>query len=181
MYGSNNEVMISFNCSRLKALVTNQHIYYCKGELNVMSIINENLIKLNISNNSKEEVIKTLANLINNENRLNDYDSYVEEVLYRENIITTGIGNGIAIPHGKCKAVKVPTIAVGRINEGVEWDSLDDKPVNIVFLLAIPEEYVSDKHLRILASLCRKLMHEQFVQELFNSDNEEILLTLLLE
>jgi len=143
------------------------------------NIINKNLIKLDINNHNKEEIIKILANLINDENRLNNYDTYVEEVLHRENLTTTGIGYGIAIPHGKCKAVEVPTVAVGRIRKGVEWESLDDNPVQVVFLLAVPEESASDEHLRIIAALSRKLMNEEFRHELFNSADEEKLLELL--
>lgn len=142
-------------------------------------IINKNLIKLDIKDKNKEEIMKILANLINDENRLNNYDEYIEEVLHRESLTTTGIGFGIAIPHGKCKAVKIPTVAVGRISEGVDWKSLDDEPVNVIFLLAVPEEAASDQHLRILAALSRKLMNQEFVHELFNSVDEEALLKLL--
>ena len=142
-------------------------------------IINSNLIKLNIEKNSKEEIIKELACLINDEKRLNIYEDYVQDVLKRENLTTTGIGFGIAIPHGKSAAVKVPSVAVGRIDEGVEWDSLDGNPVKIVFQLAVPEEAASDQHLRILAALSRKLMDEEFIHELFNSTDKEGLLNLL--
>jgi len=142
-------------------------------------IINENLIKLDIQSDRKEEIIKVLANLINGEGRLNNYETYLDEVLRRENLTTTGIGFGIAIPHGKCSAVKIPTVAVGRISQGVDWNSLDDKPVHVVFLLAVPEEAVSDQHLKILAALSRKLMNEQFIHELFNSVDEDDLLQLL--
>lgn len=145
----------------------------------VSDIVNKNLIKLNINNSNKEEIIKILANLINAENRLNNYDEYLEEVLNRERLASTGIGYGIAIPHGKCRAVEVPTVAVGRASQGIPWDSLDDNPVQVVFLLAVPEEAASDQHLRILAALSRKLVHEQFRNELFNSVDEEELLQLL--
>lgn len=143
------------------------------------TIINKNLIKLDINNNNKEEIIKILANLINDENRLNNYEAYVKEVLNRESLTSTGIGYGIAIPHGKCKAVDVPTVAVGRINQGVEWKSLDDNPVQVVFLLAVPEKAASDQHLKILAALSRKLIHEEFRNELLNSVDEDSLLQLL--
>lgn len=148
--------------------------------LQVLNIVNRDLIKFDIESNNKEDVIKILANLINDEDRLNDYDLYVEEVLIRENLDTTGIGYGIAIPHGKCSAVKVPTVAVGRINNGVEWNSLDENLVQVVFLLAIPDETESDKHLRILAALSRKLLNEKFRHELLTSINQEELLEILL-
>lgn len=142
-------------------------------------IINKNLIKLDLQNNNKEDIIKELASLINSEDRLSNYEEYLEEVLRRESLTTTGIGFGVAIPHGKCNAVKVPTVAVGRISKGVDWNSLDESPVQVVFLLAVPEEAASDQHLRILAALSRKLMNEQFIHELFNSFDEEELLQLL--
>lgn len=143
-----------------------------------MNLINENLIKFDIKKNQKKEIIKDLSNLINNEGRLNDYDDYISQVLKREDITSTGIGFGIAIPHGKCNAVKIPTVAFGRLVGGVEWNSLDDKPVKAVFLLAVPEEAASNKHLKILAALSRKLMDEFFREKLFKIDNKKEMLEL---
>jgi len=179
-YGTHNDYMLWFiHRVNQKLLEANELDIILKEVLEMANIINKNLIKLNINNNSKDGVIKILAKLIKDENRLNNYDEYVEEVLHRESLTTTGIGYGIAIPHGKCKAVEVPTVAVGRISKGVEWESLDDNPVQVVFLLAVPEEAASDQHLRILAALSRKLMNEEFRHELFNSVDEEKLLELL--
>lgn len=145
----------------------------------MLNIINKNLIKLNAEGSEKKEIIKELANLIYKENRLNDFEKYVESVLEREASITTGIGFGIAIPHGKCNAVDVPTVAFGRVVSGVEWKSLDDQPVYVIFLLAVPEEVGSNQHLKILAALSRKLMDESFVENLLNIDDEDSLLELL--
>lgn len=144
-----------------------------------MDLINEKLIKLDIKKNKKEEIIRELSNLIEGEGRLNDYDNYVSQVLDRENMTSTGIGFGIAIPHGKCNAVKIPTIAFGRLAEEVEWKSLDDEPVQAVFLLAVPEEAASNEHLKILAALSRKLLDESFREKLFKINNKQELLNLL--
>lgn len=142
-------------------------------------IINKNLIKLNIQANTKEACMKELISLMEGEGRLNDTICYTEEVLCRENVCTTGIGYGIAIPHGKCEAVKVPTVAFGRLNSGIEWQSLDGEPVNMVFLLAVPKEAESNEHLKILAALSRKLMNEDFRDSLMSIQEECELLTLL--
>lgn len=144
-------------------------------------IINEKLIKLNINSNNKEEVIKELARLIDGEERLNNFNEYVEEVLKREELSTTGIGFGVAIPHGKTKAVKVPTVVFGRTESGIEWQSLDEKPVHMVFLLAVPEEAASNAHLKILAALSRKLMNEDFRQNILEISNEKKLMQSLEE
>lgn len=145
-------------------------------------IINNNLIKLDFNKkSSKEEVIKELAKLIDSENRLNNYDEYIKEVLYREEISSTGIGYGIAIPHGKCNAVKVPTVAFGRVDSEIEWQSLDDKPVKVIFLLAVPESSACNDHLKILAALSRKLMYEEFRNKLLEITDKIELLKLLSE
>ena len=144
-----------------------------------MDLINEKLIKLDIEKNKKEEIIRELAGLIDKENRLNDYEKYVSQVLDRENMTSTGIGFGIAIPHGKCSAVKIPTIAFGRLTGEVEWESLDDKPVQAVFLLAVPEEAASNEHLKILAALSRKLLDESFRENLLKINDKVHLLDLL--
>lgn len=145
------------------------------------ALINSNLIKLDIKKENKKEVIKELANLIKSENRLNNYDDYIKEVFNREGLVSTGIGYGIAIPHGKCNAVKIPTVAFGRVSSEIEWGSLDDKPVKIVFLLAVPESSASNDHLRILAALSRKLMYEEFRSKLLEIRDKQELLKLLSE
>lgn len=143
------------------------------------SIINESLIKLNLKGNTKEDIINELALLIDKEGRLNSFDIYVEEVLKRETLSTTGVGFGVAIPHGKTDAVKIPTVVFGRSENGIQWGSLDDKPVYMIFLLAVPEEAVSDTHLKILAALSRKLMNSSFREKLLTLTSKEKIIELL--
>lgn len=140
------------------------------------NIINKKLVKLDIDGNNKKEIIVELAKLIDEEGRLNSIDEYIEEVFKREELSTTGIGFGVAIPHGKTNAVKVPTVAFGRTKNGVEWQSLDGKPVHMIFLLAVPEKAASNAHLKILAALSRKLMDENFREELLTANSEEKLI-----
>lgn len=136
-------------------------------------IINKRLIKVNIDSKTKEATIKKLADLINVENRLNEYNLYLEEVFNREKIMSTAIGMGIAIPHAKTDAVNVPTVAVGRLQNEIEWDNNDSTAVKVVFLLAIPERDASDRHLRILAAISKKLLDDEFADVLFNSEDED--------
>lgn len=140
------------------------------------TIINESLIDLSLSAGDKRTAITQLAAQIHQDERLNDFDAYVEEVFRREDLSTTGIGFGVGIPHGKTDAVKVPTVAFGRSVEGIEWESLDEKPVHMVFLIAVPEAAASNAHLKILAALSRRLMKEDFRQELMESKDEAALL-----
>ena len=143
------------------------------------NIINENLINLDVKGTTKEEVVFELAELIDQEGRLADYGKYCTNVMEREKLSTTGIGFGIAIPHGKCISVKEPTVAYGKKMEGLEWESLDGAPAQMIFLIAVPDESESNVHLKILAALSRKLMDEDFRAELLKADDAKTVLTLL--
>lgn len=143
------------------------------------NMINEKLIKMELEGKTKEEIINELAEAINKDNRLNNFEGYISEVLDREKLSTTGIGFGVAIPHGKTEAVKVPTVAFGRSKAGVQWESLDGQPVHMVFLLAVPTEAASNTHLKILAALSRKLMNEDFREELLSVEKKDSLLSVL--
>jgi fructose PTS system EIIA component len=143
-------------------------------------LINKNLVNLNLISTTRDEAIKELAKLIDAEGRLTSYDMYIDEVFDRESKTSTGIGLGIAIPHGKCDAVKIPTVAFGRSSEGILWDSLDGGPVKVIFLLAVPNEGGSgNEHLRILAAISRKLLHDEFNSRLYTVETEEELVELL--
>lgn len=139
------------------------------------NIIDIDLIDLNLNCVNKEDVIISMANLLDKSGRLKDKEEYIKVVMEREELSSTGIGFGIGIPHGKSSAVRVPSLAFGRISKGIEWQSLDGEPVNIVFLIAVPEESPNE-HLKILASLSRRLMDEEFVKKLKETDDKEILI-----
>lgn len=133
---------------------------------------------LNLETKEKFATIKHLASLI--EDRLVDVDNYVEDVKKREAISTTGIGDGVAIPHAKSSWVKVPTVVVGKSSNGIEWESLDDEPVNMVFLIAVPEGE-GNEHLKILQVLAVSLMDDDFKAEIEKATDKKVIEELLLE
>ena len=144
-----------------------------------MQVINEKLIDLALEADSKMTAINVLAERINQEGRLHDYAGYVESVIERENLTTTGIGFGIAIPHGKSRYVKETTVAFGRLTDKVDWQSLDGENVGLVFLLAVPEECQGDQHLKIIAGLSRKLVHQEFRDTLQQAASDQEIVNLL--
>ena len=93
--------------------------------------------------------------------KINDEEAYRKQVYLREEESTTGIGEGIAIPHGKCDAVTKPGLAAMVIKDGVDFDSLDDEPVNLLFLIAAPNTE-DNIHLDVLSKLSMLLMDENF-------------------
>lgn len=134
-------------------------------------------IDLDLATNEKFETIKHLAALA--ADRLVDVDKYVEDVKAREAISTTGIGDGVAIPHAKSAYVKTPTVIVGKSTKGIEWEALDDEPVNMVFLIAVPEGE-GNEHLKILQVLAVSLMDDDFKDELLKANDKEVIQNLLL-
>ncbi|MDT2661987.1 fructose PTS transporter subunit IIA [Enterococcus hulanensis] len=144
-----------------------------------MQVINEELVDLAIDADSKMSAINILADRINQAGRLHNHAGYVESVVERENLTTTGIGFGIAIPHGKSPHVKETTVAFGRLNNKIDWQSLDGENVGLVFLLAVPETCQGDQHLKIIAGLSRKLVHQEFRDTLEQAASDREIVDLL--
>lgn len=146
--------------------------------MKLREIMDESLMQLEIKANEKEEAIYELTSLLEKENRLNDKDVYIKAVLKREAESTTGIGFGVAIPHGKSSAVKEPSLCFGRSTEGITYDSMDGEVVHMVFLIAVPEDS-DNQHLRILAQLSRKLMHDDVRKKIMNAQTKEEIYTII--
>ncbi|SHE39059.1 MULTISPECIES: PTS sugar transporter subunit IIA [Caloramator] len=142
-------------------------------------VIDQNLIVLNLKSNRKEEVIKELAELAFAQGKITSVNDYVQTVLDREKLFTTGVGNGIAIPHGKTDSVKESMMVFAKLNQQIEWESLDGKPVDLVFLLGVPEKDANDLHLQILSRISRKLMDDTFVDKLRRSQTKDEVMDIL--
>lgn len=135
-------------------------------------MLNENLVVFNLKANNKQQVFEKMTNLFFDNKVIQNKSKFIDAVNYREKIDTTGVGNGIAIPHGKSATVKKSAVAVAKLDQNIEWNSLDGKPVKYVFLLAIPES--GDKeHLKILSEIAEKLMDENVVNDLHNAKNSK--------
>lgn len=146
-----------------------------------MEIITRELVDLNLEASSIKEIVTNLGERIDRAGRLSNFDGYIDSVMEREELTSTAIGFGIAIPHGKSEHVTSCTVAFARLASPIEWESLDGKPVKIVFLLAVPEACKGDEHLRIIAALSRKLIHEDFRQQLETLEDEQALVEMITE
>lgn len=136
--------------------------------MDISELLTESRIIFDLKSTDKEGVLDELINLLSNDNIITDKEQYKKAVLKREEEFTTGIGMGIAIPHGKSPAVKAPALAFGLSKKGVDYKSMDGKPANIFFLIAVPEKS-DNTHLQILSMLSRKLMHEDVRSALYNA------------
>lgn len=129
-------------------------------------------IELGVFVGSKEEAINKLVDLMCATGKISDKDAYKEGILACEALTSTGIGEGIAIPHAQVAAVKAPGLAAMTVPDGVDYESLDGQPVHLFFMIAAPADGGST-HLQALAKLSALLMDEGFCQDLLNAKTPE--------
>ena len=133
--------------------------------MKITDLLSKESVLLNIDVKDKDACLVKLVDLMAASGKISDKKLYLDAVYAREEEGTTGVGNGIAIPHGRCSGVKEPGLAAITINGGVEYNALDSKPVDLAFLIAAPEGSGS-VHLEILSKLATMLMDENFVGNL---------------
>lgn len=143
-------------------------------------IIEKDLVKLNLNASSKEDAIRQLANIAKRLGKINNEDKYVEAVLKREDEYSTAVGFSVAIPHGKSDAVNEPFFMYATV-DNIDWKAMDGEPVNKIFLIGVPSADAGSTHLKILASLSRKLMKSDFRTKLNAQSSPENIITLLKE
>jgi len=131
-----------------------------------LRLVTPDLVHLDMRADDRKGAIEELSRLLGEAHCLTDTVTFMRDVWARENLSTTGIGFGVAIPHAKSTAVLRPAVAFGRSVPGIEWDSLDGQPVHLAFLIAVPAEGAENAHLGILAALSRKLVHADFRRQL---------------
>lgn len=138
--------------------------------MSTKEMFSEERVVFDLKASTKDEVINELIDILYAAGKVTDKAALKKAVLKREEEFSTGIGMGIAIPHGKCSAVKEPTITFGLSKKGIDYNSMDEKPAHLFFLIAVPEES-SDIHLKALSEISRKLMHSDVREKLFNAKN----------
>lgn len=133
--------------------------------MKIRDLLDPRSIQLNGSATGKEDVLKQMVSLMMNSGKIEDRDIYERGVFAREEESTTGVGEGIAIPHCKSATVKAPGLAAMVLPKGVEYDALDGQPVDLIFLIAAPNSE-DNVHLDVLAKLSMLLMDESFSADL---------------
>jgi fructose-specific phosphotransferase system IIA component len=147
--------------------------------LNISELISKETIHLNLEAETKTACIEQMGSLLSRQGYVTDAGQFVSDVLKREETSSTGIGFGVAIPHGKSAGVGKPGLAFAKFAKPVEWNSLDQKPVTMAFLIGVPLEQAGQEHLKILTTLARKLIHESFREQLQNAATEDDILKAL--
>jgi len=138
----------------------------------IEEILDKDMMIFDLKSKDKLSVLKELIKPLAAKGAIDDEGKFLEVVLKREEEFSTGIGMGVAIPHGKSSLVKKASLVFGKSKDGIDYNSMDGKPAYLFFLIAAPED--SDNlHLKILAKLSRSLMHEEVRDELNRAETYE--------
>lgn len=146
--------------------------------MKITDLLDPRSISLDAAPTSKSETLDKAVELMAASGKLSDVEAFRKQVYAREEESTTGIGEGIAIPHGKCDAVKKPGLAAMVIKNGVDFDSLDGEPVTLLFLIAAPNTK-DNVHLDVLSKLSVLMMDENFSDSLRNASSVEDFLSII--
>lgn len=146
--------------------------------MKITELLTEATVTMTVSGSGKTEAIGELAKLLDGAGKLADFQRFMEAVLRREDQGTTGIGDGIAIPHAKSSAVKEAAIAFGKSEKGVDFASLDGKPVHLIFMIAAPEG-ADNQHLEALSRLSELLMKKEVREGLMKASSPDEVLEVI--
>lgn len=140
--------------------------------MKVSELLKPEFIISDLKGESKEEIINELIDLFKDDPRVEDIEKVRSAVLDREKVMSTGVGKGFAIPHGKTNAVKEIIGAFGKIKDGIDYESLDGNPVNLVFLLVGKDNLIST-HIKLLSRISRLMNKDDFRHRLVEANSAD--------
>jgi PTS system fructose-specific IIA component len=144
----------------------------------ISKVLDNNLVSLSLNANTKKEAIEKLTDLLVKNGNVNSREGFVEDVLLREKEGMTGLGQGIAIPHGKSKFVNTTSLCIGISKHLINWESLDGKPVNTVILFAVRDKDADTLHIKLLQRVAILLADDTFIAKLHGVTTKEELIHL---
>ena len=146
-------------------------------ELSIRSVLNEQRIDLHLKGQTKDEVLDEMVDLLFKDSVLSSKEQFLKDVYYREGEGITGIGDGIAIPHGKSDSVLHTAVGIGRSDHDLEWRSIDDKPVRLIIMLAI-KSVDKTVHMKLLSNVATSLCQRDVIEQIFISEDKEEIIEL---
>jgi nitrogen PTS system EIIA component len=131
-----------------------------------------------LGSNTKEEVIKKLVDAVASQNKVSEKDRFYQAIVERENLVSTGVGMGVAIPHAKLNVCSDFFIAVAVLNKGLEWNAIDDSLVRLVFLIGGPENRQTE-YLKILSLITSAMRDEHLRKRLMTAATPQAFIAIL--
>ena len=148
-------------------------------EIDLKKVVHKNLLVVPSKSKSKSEVIQELGNLLVSKGYVNDAQEFIKDVYLRETEGVTGIGQGVAIPHGKSLSVKNTTITVAVLEDEIEWETLDEQLVKVVIMFAVKNIDATTTHVLLLQQVAQLLAHDDFLNKLGEVETVDNLYQLL--
>ena len=135
-------------------------------EIDLSKVIKKSLMIVQSHAQTKDDILKELSMLLEKEGVVNDWKEFLDDVYLREKEGITGIGNNIAIPHGKSKAVIKTTVAVATLENEINWETLDGKGVKVIILFAVQDTDATTTHILLLQKVAILLADDEFLESL---------------
>lgn len=146
--------------------------------MDVTEVINKNAIDLYLQVDDKKGAIEVLSELLFKDGSIRCKEEFINDIYLREAQGMTGIGDFIAIPHGKSDSVVKTCIAVGRVHKGIAWETIDDKPVKLIILFAVDNESKNNQHVKLMAKVAGALANKKVCEALLEAENPEDVLSI---
>ncbi len=137
--------------------------------MKISDILDESVVRVKLKGKSKDEVINEMIAIVNHSVKITDIEKVRDAIFEREKIMSTGVGNGFAIPHGKSDAVLDIVAAFAITEEPIDYESLDEQPVSLIFLL-IGKDSMVGPHIKLLSRISRLMNKEDFRTKLLSAE-----------
>jgi len=148
--------------------------------MKISTYLNPKFICTEMQATTKEEAIKELVEVMKESPAIKDFDQFLKDIFEREEMMSTGIGHNVALPHARTEAVDSLIIGLGRSYKGIDFDAIDKQPVNLIFLMGTPKKDMSN-YLKGLAYLTRMLTKEEFRGKLLEAKTAEDIINIFKE
>lgn len=148
--------------------------------MKLADILDTRIIDLELQSKTKDEALQDMSQLLLDAGYIDEISGFKDDIYEREKEGITGIGHGIAIPHGKSDAVKKIGICIGRVRNEIEWESIDEKPVNLIFLFCVSNDTgYARNHMQLLAEIAGKLGNDHRIAQLLQAKTKGELIRVL--
>ncbi|WP_313184717.1 PTS sugar transporter subunit IIA [Lacrimispora sp.] len=144
--------------------------------MDLKDVINQNAVAVNVRAKNKEEVFDYVCDLLFKDGSITSTEEFKQDLYLRESQGKTGIGEGIAIPHGKSSAVRRNCVSILKVEKPIQWETLDNEPVQVFIIFAVNQKDKNEYFLRLMASVAKKLAQEGVCGKLRNSCSKEEIL-----
>ncbi len=148
--------------------------------MKISDFLSEKVIIPELKSTNKFQAIEELIDIFNSDPRVEDIEDVKKNVFVRENIMSTGIGKGFAVPHGKSDSIKEIIAAFGRSTKGIDYEALDGEPVNLIFLIVGRNDMIS-AHIKLLSRISRMMNKDDFRERLISASNAEEIYKIFIE